>query len=208
MQRTRLRFAIPIGLLTALLGGGCGGSGIEADCTPPCGSGETCVDGICVPVEPDDIADSAPDAPEDEAGGGVEDAVVREDSPFEVVPDDVTADDASEADAATTNVGTACASPDDCDVPGVASCITTLDVWGMGIPFANGYCSAECDPTDPAACDAGSTCISLAWIGLEGCMKTCSADSPGDCRTDEGYLCFDLGSWGFGLPSVCSPQLF
>jgi hypothetical protein len=103
-------------------------------------------------------------------------------------------------DPPCTILGSSCAGDTDCVGPGTATCLTSITVPVIGsIDVAGGYCTATCDAADPESCGPGSWCINL--LAVVYCMKACTPGTPGECREEEGYICFDPASMPYlGLP--------
>jgi hypothetical protein len=92
--------------------------------------------------------------------------------------------------------GDPCTGIRDC-APGSGFCLGETD---SGFP--GGYCSAQCDATDPTSCGDGGACVETAFGDF--CAGTCTAGGT-TCR--DGYQC--AGGF-YGGPSdvdVCAPGL-
>lgn len=72
---------------------------------------------------------------------------------------------------------------------------------GEATGFVNGYCLINGCTT--GSCPSGSTCEAIYVDGGTACIGSCAA--PSDCRSDEGYTCYQPGICfpGCGQGSTC-----
>jgi hypothetical protein len=73
-----------------------------------------------------------------------------------------------------------------------AQCSSGMCATAVGFGLPGGYCSADCSAS-PAVCGAGAHC-GVERFSLRFCNKSCTTDD--DCRTAEGYACFDADGDG------------
>ena len=102
---------------------------------------------------------------------------------------------AVDAFVATGGIGAPCAADPDCT--GAATTCETDPRF-----FPGGFCTAICDPMDPASCPGGSHCVNIGRTAI--CLQDCDPGSTTRQCARQGYGC----STNLMLAGVCAAGCF
>jgi|GEM_PF-2537172 len=203
----RTRTAPLLGTALVVAAAACGDGAPMSSCEPRCRLDEMCVHGRCIPIDAGlDLFEAVEDA------GETPDAEPEDGATGEAPGEDAGSEDGGrpDGDGGAYNIGDPCRDDTECRGPGEATCVTTIVVFGNPMEWPNGYCSSTCDTSDLGSCGEDALCLSIPFVGWNGCVRSCTPGVPDDCREDDGYQCLDPASIPGGLipAPFCAPALF